>query len=310
MAVQAQYPSNVLLLNRNVQERKDMLGGDFSLQAQVGGFLDQSQMFSNGGSNPRKRGRENVPVSLAPINLSSLQSQPPSPNLVNLSQLQNQQPSVVSTGLRLAFEEQKQKQQNQNQSLLLLQSDDLSIQIKQQRDEIDQFIQAQGDQLRRTLAEKRQRHYRTLLGVAEESASRRLREKESEVEKAARRKAELEERLARLQAESQVWQAKARAQEAEAVSLQVQLQQAMNGAALNTRGEPSELPADDAESAYIDPGRNVSGGPICKACRKRPVSVVLLPCRHFCLCIDCDSAVGNCPLCHSVRSASVEVYLS
>lgn len=165
-------------------------------------MLDQSQMFfhNNGGVmgiNPRKRGREacfngggsstttTSTACPAPINLFSLQPQPP-PTLINLSQLHNhnqqqpqpQQPHLVSTGLRLAFTEQQQ------QSSLL--SEDFTCQIKQQRDEIDQFLQVQGDQLRRTLAERRQTHYRALLCVAEESASKRLREKETEVQKATR----------------------------------------------------------------------------------------------------------------------------
>ncbi|KAH7549717.1 hypothetical protein JRO89_XS13G0071700 [Xanthoceras sorbifolium] len=51
MAVQAQYPSNVLLLNRTGQE-----GHDYMLQPQPGvaggGFLDQSYMlFNNGGQS-------------------------------------------------------------------------------------------------------------------------------------------------------------------------------------------------------------------------------------------------------------------
>ncbi|XP_058085935.1 BOI-related E3 ubiquitin-protein ligase 1-like [Magnolia sinica] len=326
MAVQAQYPSNVLLLNRNGQERKNMLGGDYSMQTQGGGFIDQSQvLFSNGaGGNPRKRGREAVASAAAaaatPINLFSLQPQPPPhPTVVNLAQLQNQQPAVVSTGLRLAPESHQQQMDLLLPSSIISSflSEDLSTQMKQQRDEIDRFLQAQGDQLRRTLAEKRRSHYRALLAAAEESAVRRMREKEAEVEKAARRNAELEERAAQLKAEAQVWQARARSQEAAAASLQAQLQQAMmGGQAQDRRGEElgcaggDNTPADDAESAYIDPGRAVSAVPVCRACRRRAVSVVLLPCRHLCLCTDCDTAVETCPLCHSVRSASVEVYLS
>eukprot|EP00262_Sarcandra_glabra_P012213 TRINITY_DN3104_c1_g2_i2.p1 TRINITY_DN3104_c1_g2~~TRINITY_DN3104_c1_g2_i2.p1 ORF type:complete len:274 (-),score=0.65 TRINITY_DN3104_c1_g2_i2:517-1338(-) len=273
MAVQAQYPSNILLLNRNGQERKNMLGGDYSsLQAQVSGFLDQSSpiLFDNGG-------------------------------------------------LRLSFEDQHHQNQQTNllapSPVISSLSNDLTEQIKQQRDEIDQFLQTQGDQLRRTLAETRQRHYRALFGAAEESAARRLKGKDAELEKAARVHAGLEERVAYLKAEAHVWQSKARAHEATAASLQAQLQQAMmaRGAAQDKREEVGcaggEMPADDAESAHIDPDRPVSV-PLCRACRKRGMSVVLLPCRHLCVCTDCDAAVDACPVCRCVRSASVEVYLA
>lgn len=271
-----------------------------------------------------------------------MQTQPP--QLIELSQLHH--PNVVSTGLRLSFGDQQQKlqqhqNQNQNQSYRQQQqqqqnlvsnssvfaSDDLVTQIKRQRDELDHFLQAQGEELRRTLAEKRHRHYRALLEAAEESVARRFREKEAEVEKAKRRNVELEARAAQLGAEVQVWQAKAKAQEVTAASLQAQLQQAiMNGGAGLTQqdsrrggeewrkcaGGESEAQAEDAESAYVDPGRVVSAasGPCCKACRTRAAAVVLLPCRHLCLCTECDRVAQACPLCLTFRNSSVEVFLS
>lgn len=174
----------------------------------------------------------------------------------------------------------------------------------------------QDDQLRRTLAEKRQRHYHALLATAEEAVAKKIREKEVEVEKAVRKNAELQARAAHFSAEAQVWQARARAQEATAASLQTQLQNAImrQGCAQNHDGvltcASGELAADDAESAYIDPERvEVASGPSCKACQKRVASVVLLPCRHLSVCTECDGVVQSCPLCLSFRSSSVEVFL-
>ncbi|KAF9685479.1 hypothetical protein SADUNF_Sadunf03G0058800 [Salix dunnii] len=342
MAVQAQYPSNILLLNRNGQE-----GQDYSLQQQPGGYLDQSSMLLNngGGNNQRKRGRASptgTTATTTTTNQFCMQPQPLSTTqLIDLSQLHNHRhhqpqpnPNVVSTGLRLSFgDQQLQNHQYQQQNfgtgacqssvLLSLSSEDFSIQVKRQRDEIDQFLQAQGEQLRRTLAEKRQRHFRALLGAAEESIARKLREKEMEVEKATRRNAELEARATQLSIEAQVWQAKVRTQEVTAASLQTQLQQAiMNGGlAQDSRrgddgigcpgGVEGQTQAEDAESAYVDPDRVtvVPGGPSCKLCRKRMASVVLLPCRHLCVCTECDRVVQACPLCLHVRNSSVEVYL-
>lgn len=146
------------------------------------------------------------------------------------------------------------------------------------------------------------------------------------MEKATRRNAELEARAAQLSVEAQVWQAKARAQEATAASLQAQLQQAImnnNGGGGGTaqdsrRGDDGLMctgeVAEDAESAYVDPDRvvsvGVSGGPTCRVCRKRVASVVLLPCRHLCVCKECDRVVQACPLCFNMRDSSVEVFLS
>uniref|UniRef100_A0A803LUA4 RING-type domain-containing protein n=2 Tax=Chenopodium quinoa TaxID=63459 RepID=A0A803LUA4_CHEQI len=196
-------------------------------------------------------------------------------------------------------------------------SEEFALQFKQQSDELSYFLHSQGEQLRRTLADKRQRHYRALLGAAEEAVTRRMREKEAEVEKAARRNAELEARAAQLSAEAQAWQAKARAQEVQAASLQAQLQQAMVGPANGSgvlqegNGVGCGGDAEDAESAYVDPvsDRRVTS-PSCKMCRTRVATVVLLPCRHLCVCRECDDVVQACPLCLSLRSASVEVYLT
>lgn len=342
MAVQAQYPSNILFLNRNNQE-----SNDYSLQPQPGGgvgsgFIEQSHMLFNNngvGVNPRKRSRE-VAATTTTTTINSFnfslqnqqqqhnQNQNQNHQLIDLSQLQNhQQSNVVSTGLRLSFgdqnhqlqQQQQQQQQIQQQpnTMLSLISEEFALQFKQQSDELSYFLHSQGEQLRRTLADKRERHYRALLGAAEEAVARRMREKEAEVEKAARRNAELEARAAQLSAEAQAWQVKARAQEAQAASLQAQLQQAMVGpsGALQQDREGSGLgcagDAEDAESAYVNPvSEQRVGSPSCKMCRTRVASVVLLPCRHLCVCRECDDVVQACPLCLSIRSASVEVYLT
>ncbi|KAM3308620.1 BOI-related E3 ubiquitin-protein ligase 1 [Capsicum chacoense] len=343
MAVQAQYPSNVHLFNRSVQERKSPLGkDDYSLQPQPGGgsILDHTQMLFNPGAGSNrscKRRREisaHTGTTTAMNALVSFQSQP---QVIDLTQLQTHpqhQPNVVSTGLRLASGEQLQQyqqhqlqqqyhhqqhslspQSSQSSAFYSILSEDMSTIIKQHRDEIEQFLHVQREQLRRTLEEQRRTHYRALLGTAEESMARQLKEKEAEVTKAARRNAELEARAAQLSAEAQAWQARARAEEFTAATLQAQLQQAMvngggcDGDVAGSGGGGGSGEAEDAESAYIDPDRVVeSTGPSCKACRKRVASVVLLPCRHLCLCTDCDGVVQACPLCLSVTTSSVEVF--
>ncbi|KAG1360910.1 BOI-related E3 ubiquitin-protein ligase 1 [Cocos nucifera] len=326
MAVQAQHPSNVLLLNRSEQERKGM---EFS-QAPTG-FLDQSAVFfCNGASgNPRKRGREAAPIPMESpaqgnsIDLLSLQPPPAAslspPTVVSLAQLQARPPPLVSTGLRLASEDQHQLQNNSqanpllSSSLFPVLSDDLSLQLNQHQDEVDRFLRAHGEHLRRTLAEKRQRHCRVLLCVAEKVAARRLREKEAEVEQAVRRAAELEEWLAHLKAESLAWQAKALADQAAAVALHAQLQQAQAAAAAaaaaeEREGECRDSPAEDAESAHVDPDRAPPA--TCRSCRTALASVVVLPCRHLCLCADCSDAAPSCPICRCATTGSLHVVFS
>ncbi|KAI0509888.1 hypothetical protein KFK09_010488 [Dendrobium nobile] len=314
MAVQAQYPANVLLLDRAETDRsnEDM---DFTPPS----FLDQSPVFfsSNGGNaNPRKRGREAASAAIGVPMVFSIPPaavQPPTA-VIGLSQPRSPVPThtVVSTGLRLALDEQNQRQQSDS-LLSAFVSEELAAQMNQQKDEIEQFLLAQREQLRRALIARRHHHYRALLLAAEKSVIKRLREKEAEVELASRRSAELEDRLTRLRSESMAWQSKAMAEQATAASLHAQLQRAAAAAAATAREDCyGESPADDAESVYVDPERAEAPWHACRACLRRPASMVLIPCRHLCLCPACDFAAAGegCPICGAVRTGSVQVFLS
>lgn len=311
MAVQAQYPSNLLFLNRNMEEENPQVGEDYTYNQQ---FHQNQMIFSSGvETNARKRSREIMANSSSPMNTSSVQPHP--------SQF---------IDLRLAFGEQQQQQQQRQQSLTSqssviysVLSDDIAAQLRQQRDEVDQFLHVQGEQLRRALAEKRHRHHCALLGAAEEFVSRQLREKEAEAGRAAQRNAELEAQAARLSAEARAWQARAKAGEATAAALQAQLQHAvMSATCTKDTGGCGGDAAEDAESTYEDPDRVVAvtnnniynncSGPTCRACQRRVATVVLLPCRHLSLCNGCDRTVTNqrCPVCFSFKESSVEVCFS
>ncbi|KAK7386297.1 hypothetical protein VNO78_26433 [Psophocarpus tetragonolobus] len=325
MAVQAQYPSNVLLQTRPKQEEQDYL-----LETQQGApLLNKSPMLynnnGNGNNNSRKREREETVLgnAITGINPFFLQSQQP-PQLIHLSQLHNQQHNAVSTGLRLSLDDQQQRLQHNHQSqqhlspssafLSLLSQHGFASLIKQQRDELDQLLQAQGEQLRRALAEKRQRDNRALLLAAEEAVARRLREKEAEVEKARRKNAELEARAAQLSVEAQAWMARARTHEVTAASLQAQLQQTImcHGREDAAVACALENQADDAESAHIDPERvePVAARPNCRGCGQRVASVLLLPCRHLCICAECVTHFPACPVCLTPKNSTIQVSFS
>ncbi|KQK00821.1 BOI-related E3 ubiquitin-protein ligase 1 [Brachypodium distachyon] len=344
MAVQAQYPSNLFFHDRGEPERKEM---DLPKPSQLAG-VSPAVYFASGGAsgNRRKRGREAMapppPVKEEYINLFTLQPQQTTPfyNMAQFHQnrVASSSPSpapmtCVSTGLRLALDEQQQQQQSRqinslcyapspSPSPLASFSDELAGQMKQQAEDLDRFIRGQGEQLRRAMADRVRHHNRALLVAADKAASRRLREKAAEAEREALRGAELEERLARLRSEAAAWQAKALSEQAAAVALHAQLQQAAAAARASCEelllaGGPAG-PAESSSSAYVDPRRAGSEHrSACRACRGRPASVVLLPCRHLSLCGDClaagDMDVSSgplaCPVCHCVRTGSVEAIL-
>ena len=157
--------------------------------------------------------------------------------------------------------------------------------------------------------------------MIEESVLRKMKEKDLELERINLRNRELEEQVKQLKLEACIWQSKAKHQEAMVKSLRKSLQQAVvQGREQNTEG-CGDSEADDAESSHIDPNaeahrtrslrgsKNPRGQRTCKACQKNNVSILLL-CQHLCLCRDCDIAVDSCPVCYSMKSASVEFYMS
>lgn len=345
MAIQAQYPSNVLLpdfrtRNGQASDYKGLLGVGFGSAALLdeyhaaGMHIQPPLNTAHGQRVPSifpvvfqtpedqacsiKRARE-------PVDLLSLQCKRPS--LMSLSDLSQQAPGTVSTGLRLAFEDEHgtsapNTAKGDSDSIFSCLSDELNTKLQQQRDEMDQFLRVQGEHLRQSLVEKRQRYLRSLLNVIEEGLSRSLRDKDLEMEKVNRRNMELEERVKQLKLEAHLWQSKARNHEAMVATLKSNLQQAVVQSKEQNREGCGDNEADDAESAHVDPNVEVNyAKPLrgskdprdqitCKICRKNAISILLLPCRHLCLCRDCEMTFDTCPVCHAIKNASVEVYMS
>nr|ACL52541.1 unknown [Zea mays] len=283
-------------------------------------FLDFSHGDYGGG---RKRQREAEPMS---SQFFSLQQQPQAqgPKVINLAQLQKR----TAMGLRLDFDEGSEHvscTSPASASASCLLSKELAAQRDQHRNEMDRLIQEHADRLRRALADTRRRHYRSLVGAAEAAAAQRVREKEAEASEAARRRADLEDRVARLRAEAAAWQAKDAADQSTAAALHAQLQKA---AAAQARGKAEEednvgAAADDAGSCFVDPDRVVEVAPPrplarpCRTCGQRSASVVLLPCRHLCVCAECEPAVpaagavaAACPMCRGAVTGTVQVFFS
>ena len=54
---------------------------------------------------------------------------------------------------------------------------------------------------------------------------------------------------------------------------------------------------------------------MCSVCLEREKTVLLLPCRHLCLCSGCSAELeaspehGNCPMCRKYIEKHVEIYV-
>ncbi|KAJ6970998.1 hypothetical protein D5086_027348 [Populus alba] len=206
---------------------------------------------------------------------------------------------------------------------------DILFQIQQQQSEIDRFIDDHNQKVRMELEERKKRQSRMLVSAIQEGMIKKMKEKDEEIQRMGKINWFLQEKAKSLYVENQIWRDLAQANEATANSLRSNLEQVLAHAS----GGAAPL-ADDAESSCCgssDHGRctlaggeegavkdkmvvvkdNLNHSRMCKKCGERESSVLLLPCRHLCLCTLCGSnLIGSCPVCDSAMTASVHVNMS
>ncbi|KAK4753395.1 hypothetical protein SAY87_022193 [Trapa incisa] len=232
---------------------------------------------------------------------------------------------------------------NSNFSFL---GEDVSLQIEQQRLDTDRLIAHHMEKVRLEIEDKRRNHARRIHVVLEEQIAKRLRSKEEDIEKITKMNWALEERIKSLSVENQIWRDLAQNNEATANALRLNLEQVLahvkddatiagggggnglNSSAAINSGHPL---ADDAQSCCdsSDVGddrgafdrsssREVAAAESCggvdrrwcRSCRREEARVLLLPCRHLCLCTVCGSTLHTCPVCDSPKTASVHINVS
>ncbi|KAG5546841.1 hypothetical protein RHGRI_018870 [Rhododendron griersonianum] len=222
-------------------------------------------------------------------------------------------------------------QSNNRCSSFTFLGEDVSLQIHQQQLEIDRFIAQHTVKVRLDMEERRKRYSRRIIAAVEEGVVKRLRAKEEEIDKIGKLNWALEERVKSLFIENQIWRDLAQSNEATANALRTNLEQVLahvndeqqNLAGALDQAQPARADmTDDAESCcgsnYEDKGSVECGGGggggsgnerLCRKCEKVESCVLLLPCRHLCLCAVCGSSVHACPVCNAVKNASLHVIM-
>lgn len=201
----------------------------------------------------------------------------------------------------------------------------------------------QMEKVRMEIDEKRKRQARRIIEAIEVGVMKKLKTKEEEIEKIGKLNWALEEKVKHLCMENQVWRNIAETNEATANALRCNLEQVlaqrggMAAAAEEDVGGGATVcggaEMDDAESccgsteedgleketggwrtlagcAGVKDKEGGGNGRLCRNCRKEESCVLILPCRHLCLCTVCGSSLHICPICKSYKTASVHVNMS
>ncbi|KAH7543876.1 hypothetical protein ACOSP7_031293 [Xanthoceras sorbifolium] len=204
---------------------------------------------------------------------------------------------------------------------------DISLQIQQQQEDIDHLVSQHMDKVRMEIEERRKRQARRIMDAIEESVTKKLRAKEEEMEKIGKLNWALEERVKSLSIENQIWRELAQTNEATANALRTNLEQVL---AATTVKDGVRNPGAGLDDEVIDDAQSCCGSSreaeegrrtlaesevegtsrLCRSCRKEESCVLLLPCRHLCLCTVCGSSLHTCPVCKSPKTLSVHVNMS
>eukprot|EP00262_Sarcandra_glabra_P008939 TRINITY_DN22891_c0_g1_i1.p1 TRINITY_DN22891_c0_g1~~TRINITY_DN22891_c0_g1_i1.p1 ORF type:complete len:338 (+),score=64.49 TRINITY_DN22891_c0_g1_i1:183-1196(+) len=281
-------------------------------------------------NRPSKRSRETEDVSRQQKLQISLNNFYPDETDRSAS-IPNQNP--VSTGLRLSYDDDEPNSSVTSASgsmaaalpVIMSLGDNLRAEIDRQKEEFDHYIKVQEEHIAKGVKEMKQRHMASFLNTIEKGIGRKLHEKELEVENMNKKNKELVERIKQVAMEAQTWHYRARYNESVVNVLKSNLKQAIIAQGADNQGKEGcgDSEVDDAASSYHNimitgiPGKRPileNGGSkdqmMCRACRSKEISILLLPCRHLCLCKGCDGFIDVCPVCQSVKTASVEVYMS
>ena len=171
------------------------------------------------------------------------------------------------------------------------------------------------------LAEQRKKHMGLIMSTVEARAAKRLRAQDEEIERVRSANWALEDRLRNLYVEAQMWRDMAQSSEAAANALRGDLQRVLEAQAV--RGGGGGDVEDTGSCCWGDvaygggeeeevrtPAVEQRGVGRCKGCGDGAAVVLLLPCRHLCVCASCAAAAGACPACGCAKNGSVCVNFS
>ncbi|KAK4352104.1 hypothetical protein RND71_027622 [Anisodus tanguticus] len=227
------------------------------------------------------------------------------------------QPRSVSTGLGLSLDNGRLASSGDSAFLSLV-GDDIERELQRQDAETDRYIKVQGDRLRQAILEKVQANQIQAITYVEEKVLQKIQEKESEVDGINKKNMELELRMEQLALEANAWQQRAKYNENLINTLKINLQH-VYAQSRDSKEGCGDSEVDDTVSCcngratdlhlLCRDSKEMKELMTCRVCRTNEVCMLLLPCKHLCLCKECESKLSLCPLCQSTKYIGMEVYM-
>ncbi|KAL6502210.1 hypothetical protein OROHE_024803 [Orobanche hederae] len=191
--------------------------------------------------------------------------------------------------------------------------------VQQYQMEVDAIISQHTKRIRLELQERQKQQARLMAAAIGEGAMKKLKEKDDQIQRMGKLNLALQERVKSLYVENQLWRDLAQTNEAAAISLRSNLDQVLlqgcgdGGGGRTVAEEEVESCCGSNSSCSDDEGSGCFSDRRCKMCGERESCVLLLPCRHLCLCGVCGSGsrqLQACPVCNSSMNATLHVNMS
>ncbi|KAE8663853.1 ATP-citrate synthase alpha chain protein 1-like [Hibiscus syriacus] len=168
-------------------------------------------------------------------------------------------PNAISTGLRLSYDDDERNStvtsgggsMTQEPLMILSLDDNIRSELDRQKQEFDQYIKIQEENLTKGIRDMKQKHMTSFLAAIEKGICKKLREKDVELETVNNKNRELVERIKQVTAEAQNWHYRAKYNESVVNLLKSNLQQVISHPQQVKEGF-GDSEVDDAAS-YIDP---------------------------------------------------------
>ncbi|KAJ9568334.1 hypothetical protein OSB04_004300 [Centaurea solstitialis] len=224
----------------------------------------------------------------------------------------------VSTGLKLSYEEDERNSSvtSIGENLKALHpvthslTNSIKLEMDRHRELLDHYVKVQEENMVKGIRELNHKHTTSILNTLEKEVGRKLREKEMEIENMNRKNIELGLKIKQIAMEAQSWHYRAKYNESVVNALKNNLQQLIAQKPAEGKEGFGDSEVDDAASYTNVNAANETVALNCRACNAKEACFLLLPCRHLCLCKECQVFTEKCPVCQATRTESVHVIVS